>query len=66
MESKQLVEKILAERPMTMRHLVAETGLARRTIYAVVQKLRAAGILQEQVSLRDARQTWFWLPGAAR
>ncbi len=45
-----------------MGALVERTGLARRTIYGVVQRLRDAGILKEQVSLRDARQTFFWLP----
>lgn len=66
MESVEKVVTCLHERPMTMRHLVAETGLARRTIYAIVQKLRAGGGLREQVSLKDARQTWFWLPDATR
>lgn len=47
---------------MTMRHLVEHTGLARRTLYAIVKRLRDAGLLKEQISLQDARQTWFWLP----
>ena len=62
MDSETLVRAALSERPLTMGALVEHTGLARRTIYGVVQRLRDAGILKEQVSLRDARQTFFWLP----
>lgn len=63
MDSVSQVASALQTGPMTMRHLVDETGLARRTIYGVIRKLRAMGRLKEQVSLKDARQTYFWLQG---
>lgn len=47
--------------PMTGAQLRESTGLPRRTVYSALQKLRALGILREQLSLRDTRQTFFWL-----
>lgn len=47
--------------PMTGRDLRSATGLPRRTVYAALQRLREIGVLEEQVSLRDARQTFFWI-----
>lgn len=47
--------------PMTGAQLRESTGLPRRTIYSALQRLRDLGILREQLSLRDTRQTFFWL-----
>lgn len=47
--------------PMTGRQIRDATGLPRRTVYAALERLRDIGLLHEQVSLRDARQTYFWL-----
>ena len=47
--------------PMTGQQLRQETGLPRRTIYSALQRLRDLGVLKEQLSLRDTRQTYFWL-----
>ncbi len=54
--------------PQTGKQLREATGLPRRTVYAALEKLRTMGMLHEQLSLRDARQTYFWLedgPSAA-
>lgn len=63
MNALQRIRQALLRQPMTVRQLVQETGLARRTVSGAIQQLRLQGTLQEQVSLRDARQTWMWLPG---
>ena len=47
--------------PMTGADLREETGMPRRTLYAALQRLREIGVLKEQPSLRDTRQTYFWL-----
>ena len=49
--------------PMTGAQLREETGLPRRTVYAALKQLRELGILRERISLRDSRQTYFWLAG---
>jgi predicted transcriptional regulator len=49
--------------PMTGAQLREETGLPRRTIYSALQRLRGLGLLREQLSLRDTRQTYFWIDG---
>ncbi len=51
----------LLEEPRTTADLTKETGLARRTVYVGLNRLRALGVLREQVSLRDSRQTYFWI-----
>lgn len=52
--------------PMTGSNLQEETGLARRTVYSALKKLKDLGVLREQLSLRDSRQTFFWLDGRAQ
>ena len=51
--------------PMTGKQLREATGLPRRTIYTALRKLRDLGLLQERQSLRDTRQTYFWVPAPA-
>jgi predicted transcriptional regulator len=48
--------------PMTGKQLREATGLPRRTIYTALRKLRDLGLLEERQSLRDTRQTYFWVP----
>jgi DNA-binding transcriptional regulator GbsR (MarR family) len=48
--------------PMTGKQLREATGLPRRTIYTALRKLRDLNLLQERQSLRDTRQTYFWIP----
>ena len=50
-------------RPMTGRQLRDATHLPRRTIYAALQRLRELGVIEERASLRDTRQTYYWVAG---
>ncbi len=61
MDSVERVFKALEEGPLTSKQIQAATGLARRTVYVALGRLRRMGILCEQLSLRDARQTVHWL-----
>lgn len=54
------------QQPMTGRQLRDATHLPRRTIYAALQRLRELGVIQERASLRDTRQTFYWVPGHAQ
>ncbi len=47
--------------PLTGAQIRESTGLPRRTVYAALKTLKALGILRERVSLKDTRQTYFWL-----
>jgi DNA-binding transcriptional ArsR family regulator len=49
--------------PMTGAQLRETTGLPRRTIYEALRTLRGLGVLRERPSLRDSRQTFFWIAG---
>ena len=49
--------------PMTGAQLRDVTGLPRRTIYEALRTLRRLGLLRERPSLRDSRQTFFWIAG---
>jgi hypothetical protein len=51
------------QKPMTGRQLRDATQLPRRTIYAALQRLRELGVIQERASLRDTRQTFYWVAG---
>ena len=47
--------------PMTGQQLRENTGLPRRTIYEALRRLKEMGIRRERTSLRDTRQTYFWI-----
>lgn len=49
--------------PMTGAQLRESTGLPRRTIYEALRRLKQLGVLRERVSLKDTRQTYFWVAG---
>jgi|ERR1041385_3332815 DNA-binding transcriptional regulator GbsR (MarR family) len=51
--------------PMTGRQLRDATHLPRRTIYAALQRLKELDVVKERASLRDTRQTYYWVAGAA-
>ena len=51
------------QKPMTGRQLRDATHLPRRTIYAALQRLRELGVIEERASLRDTRQTFYWVAG---
>ncbi|MEK6986446.1 MAG: MarR family winged helix-turn-helix transcriptional regulator [Candidatus Thermoplasmatota archaeon] len=50
--------------PMTGQQIRESTGLPRRTVYAALKVLKTLGILRERASLRDTRQTYFWVTAA--
>lgn len=61
-ESAQTVFcQLYHHRPMTGKQLREATGLPRRTLYTALQRLKETGVLKEQVSLRDSRQSFYWL-----
>ncbi|MGB0652123.1 MAG: hypothetical protein ACPGQL_02885 [Thermoplasmatota archaeon] len=47
--------------PQTQKEICLETGLARRTVYGALRRLRALGLTEERAHLLDTRQTRFWL-----
>lgn len=49
--------------PMTGRQLRDATHLPRRTIYAALQRLKELDVVKERASLRDTRQTFYWVAG---
>lgn len=64
------VQKVLVQLkdhpPQTGKQLREATGLPRRTIYTALRRLRELGILQERSSLKDTRQTYFWVSEAPK
>lgn len=61
-----VMEALATRAPMTGKELREYTGLPRRTTYTALRRLREQGLLQEKASLRDTRQTYYWLaPSAA-
>lgn len=51
--------------PMTGQDIRQTTGLPRRTVYEALRRLKTIGILRERISLKDTRQTYFWIPAPA-
>ena len=49
--------------PMTGKQIREATGLPRRTVYTALRRLKEMGLLRERQSLRDTRQTYFWIAG---
>ncbi len=47
--------------PKTNKQLQEETGLPRRTLYSALRRLEDEGLLGHRVSLRDTRQTYWYL-----
>jgi biotin operon repressor len=61
-----VLDALATKAPMTGKELREFTGLPRRTTYTALRRLREMGVLHEKASLRDTRQTYYWLaPGAA-
>ena len=60
-----IVQQLAGHAPMTGKEIREATGLPRRTVYTALRRLREMGLLQERSSLKDTRQTYFWLDGAA-
>ena len=51
--------------PLTNAQIRDATNLPRRTVYAALQRLKQEGLLHERVSLKDTRQTYFWVDAPA-
>lgn len=60
-----IVHQLVERSPMTGKEIREATGLPRRTVYTALRRLREMGVLQERSSLKDTRQTYFWLSGDA-
>lgn len=56
---------LYGHQPMTGRQLRDATNLPRRTIYAALQRLKDLDVVKERASLRDTRQTFYWVAGHA-
>lgn len=54
---------LYGHQPMTGRQLRDATNLPRRTIYAALQRLKELDVVKERASLRDTRQTYYWVAG---
>lgn len=59
-----IVSQLTGNAPMTGKQIREATGLPRRTVYTALRRLREMGLLEERQSLRDTRQTYFWIPKA--
>lgn len=59
--SVDAVKTVLLAGPRTGKQVREATGLPRRTIYGALNRLRELGVLREQPSLRDTRQTYYWV-----
>lgn len=55
----------MGHKPMTGKEIREATGLPRRTVYTALQRMREMGILKEVPSLKDTRQTYFWVESGA-
>ncbi|MFA5943755.1 MAG: winged helix-turn-helix domain-containing protein [Candidatus Thermoplasmatota archaeon] len=60
-----VIHQLTGHSPMTGKQIREATGLPRRTVYTALRRLREMGLLQERSSLKDTRQTYFWLDDAA-
>jgi DNA-binding MarR family transcriptional regulator len=56
-----IVHQLAGHAPMTGKEIREATGLPRRTVYTALRRLREMGLLGERSSLKDTRQTYFWL-----
>ena len=63
---KTVADLLAHHAAMTGAQIREETGLPRRTVYSALQRLKALGILRERPSLKDTRQTYFWISEAAQ
>ncbi len=57
----RVVDTLCEHERMTMKEVQTDCGLARRTVYGALRKLRDMGLVQELPNLRDTRQSWYVL-----
>lgn len=60
--TQAILDRLRGHPPMTGKQIREATGLPRRTVYTALRKLRELGLIRDGPSLRDTRQTYFWLP----
>lgn len=61
-ESVRIVaQRLCTAKRLTMKQLQQRSGLARRTVYGALRRLRELGLITETPNLRDTRQSWFSL-----
>ncbi len=63
--AKEVFCALYGHEPMTGAELRDATGLPRRTVYSALKRLKENGLLKQQLSLRDTRQTFFWIDPTA-
>jgi len=61
--AKRVLCALADQGPLTMKDLQTASGMARRTVYGAVRRLRELGLIAERPSLRDTRQTLFSVAG---
>ncbi len=59
---QRILDFLQGHSPMTGKQLRENLNLPRRTLYTALQRLRELGLLAERRSLKDSRQTYFWIP----
>jgi len=52
---------LYGQMPLTGRQLRESTGMPRRTVYEALKRLQQLGLLKMRTSLKDSRQTYFWI-----
>lgn len=58
---RTVLELLEACPPLTGAQLRAASGLPRRTVYQALRVLCERGTVLHRTSLRDSRQTYYWL-----
>lgn len=57
--ARRVLCTLTASGPLTMKDIQTSSGLARRTVYGAVARLRDLGVVEARPNLRDMRQTLF-------
>jgi DNA-binding HxlR family transcriptional regulator len=60
-----VVQRVLADGPLTNKDIRLQLGISRRSLYAVLRRLSTLGVVGCSVNLRDTRQRYYWLKARA-
>ncbi len=58
---RTVAQHLCREGRLTLKDLQTQSGLARRTVYGALRRLRDMGLVREAPNLRDTRQHWYAL-----
>ena len=58
---RSVLALLQTDHALTGKEIRTRSGLPRRTVYSALRVLRRHGLLLQRPSLRDTRQTLFWL-----